>query len=72
MTLKVGEVSPPIRTKVGLHLVKLEAREGESHQSLDEVADRIKEQLYNAALEERFQKWLTEDLRKRHHVEMRD
>jgi hypothetical protein len=36
------------------------------------VADRIKEQLYNAALEDRFQKWLTEDLRKRHHVEMRD
>jgi len=72
MTLKVGEVSEPIRTKIGLHLVKLEAREGESHQSLDELADRIKEQLYNAALEERFQKWLTEDLRKRHHVEMRD
>jgi peptidyl-prolyl cis-trans isomerase SurA len=70
--LKVGEVSEPIRTPVGLHIVKLEAREGESHQALDEVADKIKEQLYNAALEERFQKWLTEDLRKRHHVEMRD
>ena len=70
--LKVGEVSEPIRTKVGLHIVKLEAREGESHQRLDEVADKIKEQLYSAALDERFQKWLTEDLRKRHHVEMRD
>jgi peptidyl-prolyl cis-trans isomerase SurA len=70
--LKVGEVSEPVRTKVGLHIVKLEAREGESHQKLDELAERIKEQLYNAALEERFQKWLTEDLRKHHHVEMRD
>ena len=70
--LKVGEVSEPVRTKIGLHIVKLEAREGESHQKLDELAERIKEQLYNAALEERFQKWLTEDLRKHHHVEMRD
>ena len=69
--LKVGAVSEPVRTKVGLHLVKLEEREGASHESLDELADQIKQQLYNAALEERFQKWLTEDLRKRHHVEMR-
>jgi peptidyl-prolyl cis-trans isomerase SurA len=68
--LKVGEVSEPVRTKVGVHLVKLEGREGASHQNLNDLADQIKEQLYNAALEERFQKWLTEDLRKRHHVEM--
>jgi len=69
--LKVGEVSEPVRSKVGVHILKVEAREGESHQKLDELADQIKEQLYNAALEDRFQKWLEEDLRKRHHVEMR-
>jgi peptidyl-prolyl cis-trans isomerase SurA len=69
--LKVGEVSEPVRSKVGVHILKVEAREGESHQKLDELADQIKEQLYNAALEDRFQKWLVEDLRKRHHVEMR-
>ncbi len=68
--LKVGEVSEPVRTKVGVHLIKLEGREGASHQNLDDLADQIKQQLYNAALEERFQKWLTEDLRNRHHVEM--
>jgi peptidyl-prolyl cis-trans isomerase SurA len=68
--LRVGEVSEPVRSKVGIHLIKLEGREGAAHQNLDELADQIKEQLYNAALEERFQKWLTEDLRKRHHVEM--
>jgi peptidyl-prolyl cis-trans isomerase SurA len=69
--LKTGAVSEPVRTKVGVHILKVEAREGESHQNLDALADQIKEQLYNAALEERFQKWLVEDLRKRHHVEMR-
>jgi peptidyl-prolyl cis-trans isomerase SurA len=68
--LKVGEVSEPVRTKVGLHIIKLEGREGAAHQSLDELSDQIKQQLYNAALEERFQKWLTEDLRRRHHVVM--
>jgi peptidyl-prolyl cis-trans isomerase SurA len=68
--LKVGEVSDPVRTTVGVHLVKLEAREEASHRDLDELADQIKQQLYNAALEERFQKWLTDDLRKRHHVEI--
>jgi peptidyl-prolyl cis-trans isomerase SurA len=68
--LKVGEVSEPVRSKVGLHLIKLEGREGAAHQSLDELSDQIKQQLYNAALEERFQKWLTEDLRRRHHVVM--
>ena len=69
--LKTGAVSEPVRTKVGVHILKVEAREGESHQKLDDLADQIKEQLYNAALEERFQKWMAEDLRKRHHVEMR-
>ena len=69
-TLKAGQVSEPVRTTVGVHLVKVEAREGASHPDLDELAEQIKEQLYNAALEERFQKWLTDDLRKRHHVEI--
>jgi parvulin-like peptidyl-prolyl isomerase len=66
----VGEVSEPVRSTVGLHIIKLEGREGAAHQSLDSLSDQIKQQLYNAALEERFQKWLTEDLRQRHHVVM--
>jgi len=69
-TVKVGEVSAPVRTNVGVHIIKVEAREGASHQNLDELAEQIKQQLYNAALEERFQKWLTDELRKKHHVEI--
>lgn len=70
--LQVGEVSDPVRTRAGIHLIKLEAREGASHENLGELQDQIKQQLYNAALEDRFQKWLTEELRKRHHVEMHE
>jgi parvulin-like peptidyl-prolyl isomerase len=70
--LAVGEVSDPVRTRAGIHLIKLEAREGASHENLGELQDQIKQQLYNAALEDRFQKWLTEELRKRHHVEMHE
>ena len=70
--LQVGEVSDPVRTRAGIHLIKLEARESASHEDLGELQDQIKQQLYNAALEDRFQKWLTEELRKRHHVEMRE
>ena len=34
-------------------------------------AEEIKEQLYAKALEERYNRWLREDLRARHHVEIR-
>ncbi|MFQ5667541.1 MAG: peptidylprolyl isomerase [Candidatus Binatia bacterium] len=69
--LDVGAVSEPVRTAVGLHIIKLEAREAPAHEDLATLADAIKQKLYNAALEERFQKWLSEDLRARHHVEIR-
>lgn len=70
--LDIDEVSAPVRSQVGIHLIKLEGREEASHEQLDSLADQIKQQLYNAALEERFDKWLTEELRKRHHVEIRE
>jgi len=69
--LKPGQFSEPVRSDVGIHIIKLEERSGASHQSLDELAAGIKDQLYSAALEERYQKWLTEELRKRHDVEIR-
>ncbi len=68
--LDVGEYSEPVRSSVGFHIVRLDARSAESHTPLDEVSDQIREKLYNEALEARYTRWLSEDLRQRHHVEM--
>jgi peptidyl-prolyl cis-trans isomerase SurA len=69
--LAVGEVSAPFRTSMGLHIVKLEAREGGAVLPLATVAPQIKEELYSRALEERFVKWLKTDLRRKHRVDVK-
>jgi peptidyl-prolyl cis-trans isomerase SurA len=68
--LQPGQFSEPVRSPVGFHIVRLDERLGASHQPLESLAAEIKEKLYNAALEERYNRWLREDLRKRHHVEI--
>lgn len=67
--MKEGEISQPIRTKAGLHLVKLEKRIPVGYQPEEEVAADIKEKLYNDTLEERYKRWLLEDIQKSHFVE---
>lgn len=69
--LSVGEISQPIRTGLGVHLIKLEGRDGGRLLPLSEVAAKIKDELYAKASEERFQKWLKADLRKRHRVDVK-
>jgi len=69
--LAVGRVSQPFRTSMGYHIVKLDARESGTLLSLSTVAPRIKEELLNKALEERFAKWVKADLRRKHRVDMK-
>ncbi|HWP23166.1 MAG TPA: peptidylprolyl isomerase [Candidatus Binatia bacterium] len=69
--LKVGQVSEPFRTSMGVHIVKLEGREEGSVLPLKEVAPRIKQELLNKALQERFARWLRTDLRRKHKVEIK-
>ena len=68
--LEAGKVSEPVRAGGGFHLLRVDERVGAGHKPLDEVKDEIREALYNQALEERFQNWLSRDLRERHHVEV--
>ena len=69
--LEDGEVSEPIRTAGGLHLLKLEKRIEESYAPLEELSEGIKDKLYSQVLDERYRRWLVEDLKKRHYVEIR-
>jgi peptidyl-prolyl cis-trans isomerase SurA len=68
--LKVGQVSEPVRTDAGFHLLRVEERIAAGHKPLEDVKDDIRSALYNEQLEERFQNWMSRDLRERHHVEV--
>jgi peptidyl-prolyl cis-trans isomerase SurA len=68
--LEVGQYSQPVRSDVGIHIVRLDDRSAETHTPMGDLADEIRDRLYNEALEERYVRWLKEDLRQRHHVEM--
>ena len=76
--LDPGEFSKPLRGSTGIHIVRLDERAGaggtvaaDGKAMPDGKADEIKEQLYAKALEDRYTRWLKEDLRERHHVEIR-
>ena len=69
--LAVGQVSEPFRTSMGIHIVKLEARETGNLLPLSTVAPQIKDELYQKALDERFAKWLRTDLRRKHRVDVK-
>jgi peptidyl-prolyl cis-trans isomerase SurA len=68
--LKVGQVSEPVRTDAGFQLLRVDERIGKGAKPLEDVKDDIRDRLYNEQLEERFQNWLTRDLRERHHIEV--
>ena len=69
--MKEGEISEPIRSKMGVHLLKLEKRISEGYQPQSEVAADIKDKLYNEALEERYRRWIVEDIQKHHYIEIK-
>jgi peptidyl-prolyl cis-trans isomerase SurA len=70
--LKPGEFSKPVREANAIHIVRLDERIRAGETAMPEgKAEEIKEHLYADALEERYNRWLKEDLRQRHHVEIR-
>jgi peptidyl-prolyl cis-trans isomerase SurA len=69
--LAVGEVSQPVRTSAGIHLVKVETREAGKQIPFANVKEKVGEEVLAKAIEERFNKWLKSDLRKRHKVDVK-
>jgi peptidyl-prolyl cis-trans isomerase SurA len=68
--LDPGEVSPPIVSPNGVHVLKVDAVQADGHVGFDEVKDEIRQGLVNQALDERFRDWIAKNLRARHHVEV--
>ncbi len=66
--LSEGEISPPVRTSLGVHLVKVEGLQPAGTVPLAQLAKTIKAELRAKTLNERFEKWIRTDLRKKHRV----
>lgn len=57
-SLKPGEVSTPIRTRLGFHLIRLEERRASTSLSLMEANHAVYKQLYQQKFEQAFQRWM--------------
>lgn len=68
-TLEEGEVSAPIATPAGIHIVRLEERTTGGVRPLEKVRETIREKLFEEAAERQFEKW-RRDLRKNAYVEI--
>jgi len=70
--LEPGEFSKPVKGPTSINIVRLDERITAGDSGLpDAKAAEIKEKLYAEALEERYNRWLKDDLRQRHHVELK-
>jgi peptidyl-prolyl cis-trans isomerase SurA len=68
--LGIGDVSEPVEGGGGLYIVKLIGIKSSGRRPFEEVKGPLSDKLYEKRLQERFQKWATEDLRKEHHVDV--
>lgn len=59
-TLQPGEISSPIETDNGVHVVKLESRALERSKSFDDMKAKIYQDLYERRVDEQMKIWLNE------------
>jgi len=69
--MSAGNISQPIRTTLGVHILKVEDRDRGSVKPLTEVEGKIKDDLNAKVSEEQLLKWLKTDLRKNHQVDVK-
>ena len=70
-SLTVGELSSPIQTRLGFHLVKVEERRLASSLSLTEANRAVQERLFQQKFQDHFGHWLAE-LKRRAYIEITD
>jgi parvulin-like peptidyl-prolyl isomerase len=67
--LKPGEVSAPVRTSHGIHILKLEDHQVPGLVPLSDVKEQIRQELVDEQSAAALQKWVESDLVKQHYVE---
>lgn len=68
--LKKGQVSEPVEGPGGLFIVKLVNVRSAGRRPFDEVKEELGNKLYDKRLSDRYEKWVTEDLRRDHRVDI--
>lgn len=64
----VGEISGPVETDLGYHVIKVLERSGDGRTSVSRYKDRIRQEIYMKKVEEFVSSWLS-DLREKSYVE---
>jgi peptidyl-prolyl cis-trans isomerase SurA len=73
MGLKEGEYTQPFEEGDGIHILRLDRviEAGNRKELTGERREEIRDELYDKMLDERLQRWVREDLHKKHHVAVR-
>jgi len=69
-SLEPGQVSDPVQTGDGFHILRVDEVVDAEYRPLEDVKSEIREKLYGEALEQRYQDWMKRDLHERHQVEV--
>jgi len=68
-TLEEGQISLPVQSQLGIHLIKLEEKTANDIRPLEKVREPIREKLYEEAAERQFEEW-RKKLRKSAYIEV--
>jgi peptidyl-prolyl cis-trans isomerase SurA len=67
--MKVGEISQPVRSSHGFHILKLEVHDQVGVKPFAEVSGQIQEKLVSQKAQQQFGTWVDNDLVKQHYIE---